>query len=180
MKPSGFWGLTSTAATLCGSKPSHTSMTRESPTARRTLTASVWVIPSRLWLFTSRMRMPTCSLPSLAAAPVELTWRKSQRFVCKLADRLEKTTWIWMNWFCYLGDKYALIRGVKGIPSVTFGSSADADSELLPRLLLDQDLLHPGRWRIPPHQHADLLFVGQEGPDGFLVRGVSEVDGVHL
>ncbi|TNN60527.1 hypothetical protein EYF80_029250 [Liparis tanakae] len=54
-------------------------MTRESPTARRTRTASVCVIPSRLWLFTSRIRMPTCSRLSLAAAPLELTCLKTNQ-----------------------------------------------------------------------------------------------------
>lgn len=85
-----------------------------------------------------------------------------------------------MNLFCYLGDKDALICGVEGISSMTFCSSADANPELLAGLLLDQNLLHPRRRRIPPHQHADLLFVGQQGPHGFLVRGVPQVDGVHL
>lgn len=67
--------LTSMAAALPGSKPSHTSMNRVSPTARSTRTASVWVMPSRLWLLTSKIRMPTSRRPSLAAAPLELTYR---------------------------------------------------------------------------------------------------------
>lgn len=80
------WCLTSTAATFRGSKPSHTSMPRESPTARSTRTASVCVIPSRLWLFTSRIRMPTCSRPSLAAAPVELTCFEYQQVEVQVVD----------------------------------------------------------------------------------------------
>lgn len=84
------WCLTSTPVIFCGSNPSHISMTRESPTARSTRTASVWVIPSRLWLFTSRIRIPTFSLLSLAAAPLELTClistkgEVSQKYICNL------------------------------------------------------------------------------------------------
>lgn len=40
--------------------------------------------------------------------------------------------------------------------------------------------LHPRRRGVPPHQHADLLLVGQQGSHGLLVRGVPQVDGVHL
>lgn len=40
--------------------------------------------------------------------------------------------------------------------------------------------LHPGRGGVSAHQHADLLLVGQQGSHGLLVRGVPQVDGVHL
>lgn len=41
----------------------------------------------------------------------------------------------------YLGDEDTLIRGVEGVPSVASGSSSDADAQLLPWLLQDNDLL---------------------------------------
>lgn len=40
--------------------------------------------------------------------------------------------------------------------------------------------LHPGWRRVPPYQHADLLLIGQQGAHSFLVRGVTQVDGVHF
>lgn len=67
------WTFTSMPATVRGSKPSHTSMTKVSPVARKTLTASVWVMPRRLWLLTSRILIPTFRRPSRAAAPLQLT-----------------------------------------------------------------------------------------------------------
>lgn len=68
--------LTSMAAAALGSKPSHTSTSSASPTLRSICTASVWVIPSKLWWFTSRIRIPTFRRPSRAAAPEELTYNK--------------------------------------------------------------------------------------------------------
>jgi len=51
---------------------SHTSMTISSPTPLKAFTASSWEDPSREVPFTSRIRWPAFSLPSLAAAPSSL------------------------------------------------------------------------------------------------------------
>ena len=40
--------------------------------------------------------------------------------------------------------------------------------------------LHPWRRGVPAHQHADLLLIGQQSSDRFLVGGVSQVDAVDL
>lgn len=68
--------LTSMAAAALGSKPSHTSTRSASPTLRSICTASVCVIPSKLWWFTSRILIPIFRRPSRAAAPEELTYNK--------------------------------------------------------------------------------------------------------
>lgn len=135
----GVWRLTSTEVTFCGSKPSHTSMLRESPTARSTRTASVCVMPSKLWLFTSRMRMPTCSRPSLAAAPTELTCLKDKGHVsttttAPVSVRRRAA-------LDHLGDEDTLVGGIEGVSCVALCPPTNADAKFLARLLLDHNLL---------------------------------------
>lgn len=40
--------------------------------------------------------------------------------------------------------------------------------------------LHSWWWGVPPHQHANLLLIGQQGSHSFLVCGMTKVDQVHF
>lgn len=105
--------FTSMPGAFPGSKPSQTSMTNVSPVARKTLTASVWVMPSRLWLPTSRILIPTFRRPSRAAAPLELTYKQGKKTINVSVIFLNK----FYFYFTYILFEFYLLKLLINFPN---------------------------------------------------------------
>jgi hypothetical protein len=62
---------------------------------------------------------------------------------------------------------------------VTLGTSADADTQLLPRGFLDAEFPHARGWWVPPHKQTQLQAGPEQGTDCLLMCGLPNILPIH-